>query len=80
MDAVLTLVELAERLKVSLRTARRMVVRGDISAFKANRQWRVRETAVTAYIDHQTYELAQQRGQRSPVGSIRDLPGWDKFH
>jgi excisionase family DNA binding protein len=80
VDNVLTLPEVAAHLKLPVKTTRKFVVAGTIRGFKVGRQWRVRESDLEAYIDHQRYLAEQQRGDRPlPIASIRKLDGWDTF-
>lgn len=53
MDDVLTLVELAERLKIPVSTARKLVVSRKVRGLKVGNRWRVMASDVTAYLDHQ---------------------------
>lgn len=60
---LLTLDEVAERLKVSWRTVNRMVNNGTLGAIRIGRVWRVPEAAlkeflVTGYHNHQQVAVA----------------------
>jgi excisionase family DNA binding protein len=80
VEEVLTLAEVAAHLKLPVKTTRKFVVAGTIRGFKVGRQWRVRESDLQAYIDHQRYVEQQQRGERHPPSAaIRELDGWDTF-
>jgi excisionase family DNA binding protein len=51
-DELLTVEEVAKRLKLSTATVRRLLTRGDIPARKMGvRQWRVSASALRAYIE-----------------------------
>lgn len=51
MDEVLTIRDVAGRLKMAERTVYAMVADGEIPAFKVRGQWRVRESAFEAWLD-----------------------------
>ena len=55
---LLTLEELAERLRIGKRTAERLVAEGDIGSVKVGRRRLVPETEVERYL-----RLAQKRGR-----------------
>ena len=46
-----TLAEIAEKLKVSYRTAYRWVQAGELSAYKLGSEWRVAESDLQAFLD-----------------------------
>jgi excisionase family DNA binding protein len=50
---LLTLSEAAELLQVSTRTLHRMLRTAELPAFKVGGQWRVRETQLRQWIEHQ---------------------------
>jgi excisionase family DNA binding protein len=50
---LLTLSEAAELLQVSTRTLHRMIRTAGLPAFKVGGQWRVRETQLRQWIEHQ---------------------------
>jgi excisionase family DNA binding protein len=50
---VYTLEDVAEILKVSVSTVRKLVEDGDLKAFKVRNQWRVRKEELDAYISRQ---------------------------
>ncbi len=52
-ETMLTIEEVADQLKVSVMTVRRMVGRGEIPAYAIGGQWRFKEAEVQAYIDSQ---------------------------
>lgn len=80
MEEVFTLVEAAQRLKVSVRTLRRLVLAGTVRGFQVGRQWRLQERDLQLYIDRQRNHAQQGRGGRSRgVTDIRHLEGWDTF-
>jgi excisionase family DNA binding protein len=61
-DELLTVEEVAARLKLSTATVRRMFTRGDLPARKIGvRQWRVSAAALKAYIE----------GERKPLDGDR---------
>ncbi len=47
---VYTLEEVAEILKISVSTVRNLIDRGELKAFKAGNQWRVRKEDLDAYM------------------------------
>jgi excisionase family DNA binding protein len=55
-DALLTVVDVARRLKIPVSTARQLVARSEIRGFKVGRNWRVLESELIAYIDAQRYK------------------------
>ncbi len=52
-EVMLTIEDVADQLKVSVMTVRRMVGRGEIPAYAIGGQWRFKEAEVQAYIDSQ---------------------------
>lgn len=73
MDDLLTIVELASRLKVPVATARKLVVSGTVRGFKVGNRWRVVTSDLSAYIDHQRAKTMRY----APVDVTR-LPGFPK--
>lgn len=51
--------EIAERLRVKAGTVRGWIRRGDLPAFKAGAQWRVRDSDLRAYLAQRTIGAAQ---------------------
>ncbi|MBX6377718.1 MAG: helix-turn-helix domain-containing protein [Clostridia bacterium] len=51
MGELLTVQEVAERLKVSAKTVRRWIQEGRLSAVRAGSLWRVREEALDAFLE-----------------------------
>jgi excisionase family DNA binding protein len=47
-EPLLTVAEVAAELRFSVKTVRRMIVRGDLPARRIGRQWRVRRTDLDA--------------------------------
>jgi excisionase family DNA binding protein len=45
-DEVLTIAEVAKKLRVSEATVRRMIGSGELEAFKVHNQWRIRKEVV----------------------------------
>ncbi|MEQ8847241.1 helix-turn-helix domain-containing protein [Botrimarina sp.] len=62
-DDVLTLAETAELLKVSERTAAKLVKSGDLPARRVRGQWRLLRPLVLAYIAGDTLPAATYRGE-----------------
>ena len=50
---LLTLSEAAQLLQVSTRTLHRMIRGGDLPALKVRGQWRLRETQLQQWVEHQ---------------------------
>ena len=50
---LLTIREVAERLKVSVKTVRRLIQRGELEACQVGRQWRVSEADLIIYLARQ---------------------------
>jgi excisionase family DNA binding protein len=53
MNAVYTLQEAAQHLKVSTKTLVRLIKRGELPAFKVGRAWRLREEELIAWAKQQ---------------------------
>lgn len=53
VDKLLTIGEVAERLRVHYRTALEYVATGQITGYKQGKTWRVKESDLEAYIDSQ---------------------------
>jgi excisionase family DNA binding protein len=49
-DQAATIQHLANRLNVSVKTARRLIANGDIRAHRIGRQWRIFERDLDAYL------------------------------
>jgi excisionase family DNA binding protein len=50
-NTLLTIDEVAERLRVSYASANRLVQSGELPGFRVGRLWRVREADLAAYVD-----------------------------
>ena len=50
LGEILTLAEVAEYLKVSMKTVYRLARSGDLPAFKAGKHWRVPQTKLDAWV------------------------------
>ncbi len=50
-EEVFTVKEIAERLKVTQRTVREWIRRGELTAMKFGKEYRVRESSLQAFID-----------------------------
>ena len=74
---MLTLVEVAQHLKIPVTTARKLVVAKTLRGFKIGNRWRVLETELAAYIANQIVRSQQDAKQQRQ--SLRALPGWKKF-
>jgi excisionase family DNA binding protein len=62
-DQLLTVEEVAKRLKLSTATVRRLLARGDIAAMKVGiRQWRATESAVAHYLSEAMRKPAASEG------------------
>ena len=72
-DELFTLTEVADRLKVPVSTARKLVVAGTVRGLKVGRRWRVMESDLDAY-------LGQQRKATTPRATtdITTLPAFPK--
>ena len=60
MSDILPLAEVAAYLQISMKTAYRMARSGDLPAFKAGKQWRVRRAELGAWVARRSRE---SRGQ-----------------
>ena len=61
-DDLLTVEDVAERLRVDEATVRRMAERGEFEgAFKVGRLWRIPSQGVTAYIQRQQADQRQKQ-------------------
>lgn len=58
-DEVLTVPELAKLLKISEKTAYKMVQEGDIPAFKARGQWRVQRRDLDTWMNAQKASISK---------------------
>lgn len=65
-DPVLTLVEIAERLKVPVSTARKMVASSVLRGLKLGNHWRVFESDLVAYLQHQRAKTEKSRPHLLP--------------
>jgi len=54
MSEILTLEEVAEKLKISEQTVRRYLRENKITGFKLGNNWRVKEEELIKFIDEQT--------------------------
>jgi excisionase family DNA binding protein len=54
MEDIFTVVEVAERLKVPQRTVKRWLVSGQLRGLKAGRKWRVKPSAIEAFLQAST--------------------------
>ena len=52
-DRLLKIAEVAERLRVSRETVRRLLVTGELPGLRVGQQWRIPEIALTAYLARQ---------------------------
>lgn len=52
-----TIEQVAELLNVSYQTVRDMIVSGKLKAFKAGRQWRIKESELDRYIESRSTSL-----------------------
>lgn len=59
-DEILTLLEVAQLLKVAEKTVYTMAQKGELPAFKVGGQWRFRRTDLDAWIDAKTRRAAGQ--------------------
>jgi excisionase family DNA binding protein len=73
MDEVLTIRDVAGRLKMAERTVYAMVADGELPAFKVRGQWRVRESAFEAWLDE--LSGAQGAGRSSGRDAATEPPG-----
>ena len=53
-DSILTIKDVAQYLKVNERTVYRLAASGDMPAFKVGGSWRIKETQLLDWINHQT--------------------------
>lgn len=56
MEQIYTAQEVAEILKLGLVAVRRAIKKGDIEAIKISNEWRVRESALEAYLNKHIYK------------------------
>lgn len=63
MEEMLTLGEVAKRLKVSVKTIRRWLQEGRLTGFKMGKLWRVKETELEAFIERQTPQRKEDEEQ-----------------
>lgn len=56
-----TLDEIAEKLKVSKDTIKRVITRGDMKALKIGSQWRVSSDQLTEYLEKRTYSRNKRK-------------------
>jgi excisionase family DNA binding protein len=56
MEEMLTLGEVAKRLKVSVKTIRRWLQDGRLTGFKMGKLWRVKETELESFVERQTQQ------------------------
>jgi excisionase family DNA binding protein len=61
---LLTLSEAANLLQVSTRTLQRMIRSGELPAFKAGGQWRVRETQLKQWVESREGSIAEAKKTR----------------
>ncbi len=64
MVALLTVAEVAERLRMSERFVRDEISRGNLRGAKVGRRWRIPETALDAYIAANMNVAVQDRPRR----------------
>jgi nitrogen PTS system EIIA component len=62
-DDVLTIEQVAEYLRVSTKTIRRLVQRGELPGFQVGNQWRFRRALIEAWMEGQTVEKALDGGE-----------------
>lgn len=65
MDAPLSVVDIARRLRLAERTARRLIVSGELKGHRVGRQWRVFEPDFVDYLGR----VASRRPVAAEVGS-----------
>jgi excisionase family DNA binding protein len=63
MEDMLTLEEVAQRLKVSVKTIRRWLQQGRLTGIKMGKLWRIRETELEAFIERQTQQRREDEAQ-----------------
>lgn len=56
MEQIYTAQEVADILKLGLVAVRRAIKKGDIEAIKISNEWRVRESALEAFLNKHTYK------------------------
>lgn len=56
MEQIYTAQEVADILKLGLVAVRRAIKKGDIEAIKISNEWRVRESALEAYLNGHIYK------------------------
>jgi excisionase family DNA binding protein len=61
MEELFTVVEVAERLKVPQRTVKRWLVSGQLRGLKAGRKWRVKPSAIEAFL-----QASKEVGKNAP--------------
>jgi excisionase family DNA binding protein len=54
MEELFTVVEVTERLKVRQRTVKRWLLSGQLRGLKAGRKWRVKTSAIEAFLQAST--------------------------
>jgi len=52
MEELFTVLEVAEQLKVRQRTVKRWLLSGQLRGLKAGRKWRVKPSAIEAFLQH----------------------------
>jgi len=62
-DAILTLVEVADLLKVADKTVYTMAQNGELPAFKVRGQWRFKRDDLDAWIERQKVVAVRGRGR-----------------
>ncbi len=50
ISSLLTIAEVAERLRVNPKTLRRWIAGGDLAAYRVGRQWRITEDQLTQFL------------------------------
>ena len=61
-QSAISIQRLAQRLDVSVRTARRIIRAGELRAHRIGRQWRVFETDIEDYLKKTTHRSCPHRG------------------
>lgn len=75
--AALRIEQVAERLNVSLKTVRRLLLAGDIVGFRVGRVWRIDPAAVEDYVHMQRERVRRSSGAPTRSSSpIPRLPNW----
>lgn len=72
-DAILTIPEVAELLRIAEKTVYTLAQRGEIPAFKVGGQWRFSRGAIQSWIDDRT-RAGQQPGAGATSTSASDKP------